>query len=433
MLDCCLREESTIYKENPPQFVIDDTEMKSSDPVSSEKRLSVTIITDVPEVTHKPSIPTSPDDIAIMSRQSSTTFRLAGEGISPKSPKSPKCPSESSGVFQFSPKSMRSEGSSRSNLEKLKVPWDVRSGTSVADLDNLAPTNDYTMDEELGVGGFGTVYRGTKKTNGTEVAIKIIQRERLHSEDNFKEELKVARKLQHPNIVLLHASYQDDNNYYLVMEFCPGGTLAKFVGTKTMQKDDLGLWTVGLDVDLFAKYAWQMLSGTAYLHYCKIVHRDIKLENYMRVGDEEDAQLKLIDMGLACRLKNKKRIQDVVGTVLTMAPEVRSKDYDEKVDVWGVGMCLYMSAVCMDPWYNPDDYAAMEEDQILSALDDPELKLNYHEKRWNLKPDEVRNLVESLLVVNPAQRPRARQIMTNNKWLITNGRDAGGGCCCAIS
>ena len=77
--------------------------------VSSDKRLSVTIITDVPEVTHKPSIPTSPDDIAIMSRQSSTTFRLPGEGIppkSPKSPKSPKCPSESSGVFQFSPKSI---------------------------------------------------------------------------------------------------------------------------------------------------------------------------------------------------------------------------------------------------------------------------------------------------------------------------------------
>ena len=60
----------------------------------------------------------------------------------------------------------------------------------------------------------------------------------------------------------------------------------------------MGLWTVGLETDLFAKYAWQMLSGTAYLHHCKIVHRDIKLENYMRVGDEDDAQLKLIDMGL---------------------------------------------------------------------------------------------------------------------------------------
>lgn len=425
MLNCCLEEESTIYKEVPSQLVIDDKEMKSSDRVvSSDKRLSVTIITDVPDVViQKRSNPTNPDEIAIMSRQSSTTFRLgskspAGEPTSP---------------FQLSPKSLYSEGSSRSNLEKLKVPWDVRSTTSVADFDNLAPTNDYTMDEELGVGGFGTVYKGTKKTNGREVAIKIIKRERLHSEDNFKEELKVARRLQHPNIVLLHASYQDDTNFYLVMEFCPGGTLAKFVGTKTMQKDDLGLWNVGLEPDLFAKYAWQMLSGTAYLHHCKIVHRDIKLENYMRVGDQEDASLKLIDMGLACRLNNKKRIQDVVGTVLTMAPEVRSKDYDEKVDVWGVGMCLYMSAVCMDPWYNPDDYAAMEEDQILSALDDPELKLNYHEKRWSLKPEEVRDLVESLLVVNPAQRPRARQIMTNNKWLILNGRDEGGGCCCTIS
>lgn len=77
-----------------------------------------------------------------------------------------------------------------------------------------------------------------------------------------------------------------------------------------------------------------------------------------------------------------------MGTVLTMAPEVRSKNYDEKVDVWGIGMVLYMCAVCMDPWYDPNDYSAMEEDQILAALDDPNLKLNYHEKRWALKPKE---------------------------------------------
>eukprot|EP00435_Cladocopium_sp_Y103_P070474 s503_g35.t1 len=136
------------------------------------------------------------------SNSRSIQLSLGSEGM--------KSPGEGSqGTFQLSPKSIYSEGSSRSNLEKLKVPWEARSGTSVADFDDLAPTNDYTMDEELGVGGFGTVYRGTKKTSGKEVAIKIIKRERLHSEDNFKEELKVARKLQHPNIVLLHASYQD--------------------------------------------------------------------------------------------------------------------------------------------------------------------------------------------------------------------------------
>lgn len=138
-------------------------------------------------------------------------------------------------------------------------------------------------------------------------------------------------------------------------------------------------------------------------------------------GEYDGAPLKLIDMGLAVRMKGRTRLQDVVGTVLTMAPEVRSKDYDERVDVWGVGMCLYMSAVCMDPWFNPADFSPMEEDQILEALDDPNLKLNYHEKRWNLKPQDVRDLVETLLAVDPTQRPSAKQVMSTNKWLQRNG------------
>ena len=441
----------------------------------SSKRFSVTILDDAEEapIAHKTSN-TSAGDVVVGSRTTST-FRRGSEAGDTTSPGSLAHPS---------PKSFMSEGSSRSNLEKLKVPWDTRSGASVVEFHDTAPTKDYTMDEELGVGGFGTVYKGTSKTGKNEVAIKIILRERLHSEDNFQDELKVARKLAHPNIVRLYASYedlqtgfpflvailiflvwsvgckivtnlentytcihrqphfstkahdvlcmprrcsasrlvlQDSTSYYLVMEFCPGGTLSKFVGTKTMTKDDLGLWTVGLDAELFARYAWQMLSGAAYLHHHKIAHRDIKLENYMRISDDEDADLKLIDMGLACRFKSKERMSEVVGTVLTMAPEVRSKDYDEKVDVWGIGMVLYMCAVCMDPWYNSKDYSAMEEDEILAALDDPNLQLNYHEKRWSLKPKEVKDLVESLLVINPNNRPRARQVMASNKWLIANG------------
>ena len=82
--------------------------------------------------------------------------------------------------------------------------------------------------------------------------------------------------------------------------------------------------------------------------------------------------------------------------------------------------------------YNKEDYNALDEDQIFEQLDDPNLKLNYHEKRWELKSKEVRNLVESLLVVDPQKRPRARQIMASNQWLIRNGRDANA-CCCAIS
>jgi len=420
MLTCCVQEEQQVTTSE-----LEESIMKKED---DSRRHSVTILEDVPIEIALPTRATDPDSIAILSR-SYSTMRMGDESLE-KGAKSPHSP----GSQMLSPKSYVSGTSSRQDLEQLKVPWEVRSGTSVADFDNIAPTtNDYTMDEELGVGGFGAVYRGKSKKTNRDVAIKIIKRERLHSEDTFQEELKVARKLAHPNIVRLHASYKDEANYYLVMEFCTGGTLAKLVGSKSMQKDDLGLWCVGLEVPLFARYAWQMLSGAAYLHHCKIVHRDIKLENYMIQGEYDGAPLKLIDMGLACRMKGRTRLQDVVGTVLTMAPEVRSKDYDEKVDVWGVGMCLYMSAVCMDPWFNPADFSPMEEDQILEALDDPNLKLNYHEKRWNLKPQDVRDLVEALLVVDPTQRPRARQIMSTNKWLQRNGKDSGGVCCCAIS
>ena len=195
MFSCFVEEEQQVSK--PEEISI----MKSRD--DDSRRFSVTILEDVPQEITLPKKSTDPDSIAILSR-SYSTVRMGDEimekgGISPHSPASQI----------LSPKSYVSGTSSRATLEKLKVPWEVRSGASVLDFDNIAPTtNDYTMDEELGVGGFGAVYRGKSKKTNREVAIKIIKRERLHSEDNFQEELKVARKLAHPNIVRLHASYK---------------------------------------------------------------------------------------------------------------------------------------------------------------------------------------------------------------------------------
>ncbi|CAJ1340015.1 unnamed protein product, partial [Effrenium voratum] len=155
------------------------------------------------------------------------------------------------------------------------------------------------MGDELGVGGFGSVYLAKSISTSKDVAVKIIPLSNLDSARtaDFKEELKVARKLKHPNIVQLHASYETGDNYYLVMEYCMGGTLGQYVLTKNVKKDDIGFLKVGLETHIFAQYAWQMLSGAAYLHYFRVVHRDIKLENYMRISTGEGAQLKLIDFG----------------------------------------------------------------------------------------------------------------------------------------
>lgn len=173
----------------------------------------MTILEDVPIEIALPTRPTDPASIGILSR-SYSTMRV-GDETAEKGAKSPHSP----GSQMVSPKSYVSGTSSRGTLEQLKVPWEVRSGTSVADFDNIAPTtNDYTMDEELGVGGFGAVYRGKSKKTNKDVAIKIIKRERLHSEDSFQEELKVARKLAHPNIVRLHASYKAGSENKLIQK-----------------------------------------------------------------------------------------------------------------------------------------------------------------------------------------------------------------------
>ncbi|CAJ1406901.1 unnamed protein product [Effrenium voratum] len=381
------------------------------------------------------------DAFEVRSWRSSSTIRMDSEEPrrktsrgSPTSPTTPTTPTSPTSLGMSSPTSSWriSHASTREDLERLKVPVSERSKDSVAVNLGIGAKDDYTMEEELGVGGFGSVYKATSKKDSKTVAVKIIPRGRLHSEETFQDELRVARRLTHPNIVKLYASYEDDENYYLVMEFCKGGTLAKYVSGKTVSKDDLGIWSVGLDAELIAKYAWQMLSGIAYLHCMSVVHRDIKLENYMRVKESDGANLKLIDMGLATRIKKNRRLHERVGTLMFMAPEVRKKDYDEKVDIWGIGMVLYMCAVCMDPWFTGNDHRAMNEEEILDSLEDPKLQIKYYDWRWQLKEHEVRALVECLLVVDPQTRPGAREVLQKNAWLKTVGRD-GDACCCTVS
>eukprot|EP00439_Symbiodinium_sp_Y106_P060840 s147_g9.t1 len=355
--------------------------------------------------TPMPSSRASTASTAVSPAANSTTLRLADD-ISPAN-------------SSRSLKSLRT----KHDLEKLEVPIALRRGSSVKDLQG-GLASDYELEDE-----FGSVYIGRGRANNSTVAVKIIPRSRLKREDIFTEEVNTTKRLAHPNLIRLFASYRDESNFYLVMEFCKGGSLSELLQTRGLEKDEMGIWT-----EMIARYAWQMLSGIAYLHYHRIVHRDIKLENYMKVSKAEYADIKLIDFGLATKIKKGAKLGDVVGTVLTMAPEVRCRNYDEKVDVWGTGMCLYMCAVAMDPWFNEETHKQYEEDDIFDALDDPALKiqslrqqdfelaapcfgvgiclvLTYYERRWSLKEPGVRNLVESLLVVDPAKRPKAKDAL----------------------
>jgi len=289
-------------------------------------------------------------------------------------------------------------------------------------------TDDYELLESLGVGGFGEVFRAKRKQDGHPCAIKSVDMQKTDPEV-FQIELDQARQLQHPNVVRLLTAYKDDSSFWLVMEIYKGGDLLGEILKHNLKRDeDDGFFVVGIPDDRLARYAYQMFSGLAYLHYHKIVHRDIKAENYMRTSpDVNKAELVLIDLGVSANLKITPVLEDAVGTLTTMAPEVFFGEYDQKCDLWSVGITLYMASVCMEPWNKGK--AHMTEDEMQECLCDPEWMPSYDERRWALRSQENLDLVQSLLVRDPELRPTARQVLATNKWI--SGEDGSGDGCCS--
>merc|ERR1712194_75363 len=97
---------------------------------------------------------------------------------------------------------------------------------------------------------------------------------------------------------------------------------------------------IGFPMSFLALCIWQMLLGIAYMHHHRLVHRDVKGDNFLFSGDENSKsanQLKLIDFGFSVRLRRGRKLRKQCGTVHFVAPEVLDQLYDEKCDVWGVG------------------------------------------------------------------------------------------------
>ncbi|CAK9087716.1 unnamed protein product [Durusdinium trenchii] len=285
---------------------------------------------------------------------------------------------------------------------------------------------DFDLLESLGVGGFGEVFRAKRRKDGKLCAIKSVDIEKTDPEV-FQRELDQARQLRHPNIVHLLTAYKDEGSFWLVMELYPGGDLMGEVLAHNFKRGEMGGYQVGIPDDRLARYAWQMFSGIAYLHYHKIVHRDIKAENYMRTSaDEDEAALVLIDLGVSANLKTTPVLEEAVGTLTTMAHELFLGEYDEKCDMWSIGITLYMCAVCMEPWNKGNQH--MSEDEMQDCLEDPEWTVPYDERRWKLKTPEVLELVQQLLQREPEKRPRAREVLASNAW-VKSGNDDGASCC----
>lgn len=125
--------------------------------------------------------------------------------------------------------------------------------------------------EVLGRGGFGEVYKVIFKVNNEMRAMKVIEKKAMSDKNNFRKEFQILKELDHPNVLKLYHSFEDEKFFYIVSELCEGGTLLDYI----LSKEN------GIDEDEICKIIWQLMSAVTLAHSKKIVHRDIKPENIL--------------------------------------------------------------------------------------------------------------------------------------------------------
>lgn len=194
------------------------------------------------------------------------------------------------------------------------------------------------LGETLGAGTVARVRSATRKSDGQEVAIKVIASQDEEVRGFAKEEFSLMNSLRHPNIVKVEGLYQSFFCLLMVMELCPAGSLDSHVHRR-------GVFRENDAVELFQQLLW----GLHYLHLKRVVHRDIKPQNLLLLEDamqeRGDHILKITDFNSARRIGCEGGAGLMLserGTAFYSAPELRfGRIWNERVDVWASGMCFY--------------------------------------------------------------------------------------------
>jgi len=254
----------------------------------------------------------------------------------------------------------------------------------------------YAVEEPVAEGGFASLYRGVRLEDERPVAIKVLHRDLAASprvQARFRREAEAIRMLDHPRIVsVLDHGTVSDGRPYLVMEWVEGRPLSDELSAR-------GRLPWSEVVDLVAQIADALESA----HSCGVIHRDLKAENVIVSGQSPRLSAVLVDFGLAKILVDEESAGDVLttaspmGTPLSMAPEqILGQMVDARVDVYALGVLLFMMATGRPPYSLPDLAALLE-----AHLHAPPPRIS----DLVPAPPEVDELVSSCLAKDPGQRP----------------------------
>ncbi|CAG8926306.1 unnamed protein product [Penicillium salamii] len=255
----------------------------------------------------------------------------------------------------------------------------------------------YRILQQLGKGHFATVYLCVEKSTGDKYAVKVFERrpgdsQKSQSDDALQQEIALLKGVNHPNLLCLKDTFDDNDGAYLILELAPEGELFNMIVERSKLSEDE---TRGVFRQLF--------DGLKYLHERGIVHRDIKPENIL-VADQK-LHVKLGDFGLAKIIGEESFTTTLCGTPSYVAPEILQdkyrRQYTKAVDVWSLGVVLYICLCGFPPF---SDELRTRENPYSLAQQIKLGKFDYPSPYWDSVGDPALDLIDRMLTVDVEKR-----------------------------
>ncbi len=190
----------------------------------------------------------------------------------------------------------------------------------------------YFLISFLGVGTFGKVKLAEHVVTGQKVAIKIINKQKMHQmnmHEKLSREINILKVMAHPHVIRMYELIDSPTELFMVMEYVSGGELFDYIVHKVRLRESEA-----------RRLFQQIIAGIEFCHQHMVCHRDLKPENLLL---DKNLQIKIADFGLSNRMWDGEFLKTSCGSPNYASPEVVSGKYyaGPETDVWSAGVCLY--------------------------------------------------------------------------------------------